>query len=135
MKLRTPVLALAFLVAATSIASAQAPLVKKDSLVISNPTSMTIYYEIRWENGDWQSFSVDPGSERSHFRGVTSLLPPLVEIRFDYDLSDRIAHRTYNLITTLVADPFNGNPYAFRVSDFGNTLELLPASLINTARP
>lgn len=134
MTLRSPILALAMLVGATNLADAQAPR-KVDSVVLRNTTSMTIHYEVKWGAESWKPYSLLPGQETAHFAGVTSLLPPLVQIRLDTDLTDMVFARTYDVSTLLVVDPFNGRRYAFGLTDGGRSLAVFNDDVfLNMAR-
>jgi hypothetical protein len=87
---------------------------------IVNRTSLTINYEFRWGNGEWEKISLLPGHTMHHswkyeFRGQGE--SPIKTIRFDSDLSSRVLTTTKTVLANRSYTRDNGRSYVFEYED------------------
>lgn len=99
------------------------------AFVLRNPSNVTIHYQVRWGDGDWQSYTVAPGCERSHYHDLDEYgRAPAPQVRFDYICGDDdVTYRTYGVDFYAVSNPFRGKAYVFRHSPNGRFLDLYRA--------
>jgi hypothetical protein len=96
------------------------------AFVIENPTDFTIHYQVRWGDGDWKPFCVEPGRAMSHYYPLTSedCAPP-PQVRFDYVVADdELSWKTLHVEFFATDCPDHGKLYAFRLSACGCYLGL-----------
>lgn len=120
-------LALFTVALAAPVASVQAQTGDRASFVIQNPTSVAIHYQVKWGDGPWTSFTVDPRAERFHSHPLDfDNRAPVPLVRFDYICDDgpAVTNREYRMDFYAVYDPFAGCPYFFRHSPDGRLLDL-----------
>ncbi|MFO0964327.1 MAG: hypothetical protein U0793_01895 [Gemmataceae bacterium] len=116
MSLRSPILALAVLLSATGLASAQTGL--KDSVVIRNSTSITITYESQFNSGEWLKVVLRPGETMSHFSNILNATDPAPRVTMRFmDLVPFNEMRYTNVGTNVVNNPHNGPVYEFVIRD------------------
>ncbi|WP_425399151.1 hypothetical protein [Aeoliella sp.] len=97
---------------------------------ILNPTSNTMKYQVRWGEGDWQTYSIPPGYSRWHAYELDLLgIAPAPEIRFDWVGGDSsVTHLYYDLDFFTTFDPkIGGKPYRFQYFPDGVHVDLYPA--------
>jgi hypothetical protein len=96
------------------------------AFVLRNPSSTTIHYQVRWGDGDWQSYSLPPETRRTHYHALDADgRAPAPQVRFDYICGDgEVTYRMYNVDFYAVYDPFRGKPYVFRHTAGGRLLDL-----------
>jgi hypothetical protein len=127
---KTTVAVLGMVVGLTLLgAKAQAADTEYGIFTLKNPTNDAVHYQVRWgEEGEWESFTVQPGFSRWHGHPLDAFgLAPKPYVRFDYILNDGdVTWKTYNMkfysSYRLKADA--GKPYYFRVSRDGSILDM-----------
>lgn len=96
------------------------------AVVISNPSDQTLHYEIRWGDGDWRPFDVNPCSKRTHYvRVETDEALPRPLVRFDcVTHDDDVTLFQYALNAYRVTDVWDGKDYSFEYTADGRFLDL-----------
>ena len=93
---------------------------------VRNPRSVGVNYQIKWGDGDWQSFSVNAGFSRYHaFPVDADGRTPRPQIRYDYILGDgAVTYRacSLNTYTSRRLSVDSGKPYVFRDDSSGRIL-------------
>jgi hypothetical protein len=130
--LRTLVLAAALPFAAIGLTSSPALASETHYAVVGiyNPTHLTIHYSFRWGDGEWRSYTIDPGAKRWHawrYDSPNENQSPVPYIMFDADLSDDINYQEYRL--EAYASPsqsyWSGKKYKFVTRGGGYALDLV----------
>jgi hypothetical protein len=96
------------------------------SFVLRNPNRVTIYYQVKWGNGDWQSYSVPAGYSKYHYYPLDENgHVPSPQVRFDYIAGDsEVTYKTYSVGVYATYYPERGKKYVFRYSASGYYLDL-----------
>jgi hypothetical protein len=97
------------------------------AFTVRNTSRVAIPYQVRWgADGEWRSFTLAPGGERTHFcRLDEDGLAPAAFIRFDCIAGDDdITWRTLRLACYAVRRGERGKNYAFRYANNGRYLSL-----------
>jgi hypothetical protein len=120
------IVALAVLASLAAPASASAQTF--GMITISNPTRMTVNYQVKWGDGDWDNSSVRPGHYLNHWYPLDANgQAPTPSIRFNYILNDPdVTYRSYRLglYASRSRGYFQGKIYVFQVSGCGCYLDL-----------
>jgi hypothetical protein len=74
------------------------------AFAVKNTTDVTVYYEVKWGNGGWKTYTLSPGMTRRHFyRDDPDRPAPQAELRFDAVIGDEaLTFRTHGMPTELV---------------------------------
>ena len=92
------------------------------SFVISNPTSVTLNYQVKWGDGSWVNYSLAPGFRNAHSYPLNDAgRAPIPVVRFD---GVGNGTREYRMEFYAVWDVFGGKPYAFGYDPTGFYLDL-----------
>jgi hypothetical protein len=91
------------------------------SFIMRNPTRMTIRYQVKWGDGPWKSYAVEPGERRYHaFNLDQDNSIPTPRVRFDYVCGDdAVTYKVYRMDCYDCDNPWNGKSYYFRYSPGG----------------
>ena len=113
-------------------ATAEAGSGRYGSVVIRNPTSNTLFFQMRLaDNAPWEEFEVPSETDFAvHFELDNKGLAYTPNIRFDYIGGDgRVTYKYYELEFYEVNYPYwhDGKPYKFEYDSSGDYLELYTA--------
>jgi hypothetical protein len=108
-------------------------------VTIRNSTPSTVHYELQWPGGKWESFDVQPNTDRYHWHNGSELA---AHIRFDHSFEPGYQERGYKLVTLDFIVGGNGgrNPqardgtlYQFKLNADHNGLDLFGVRTLNRA--
>ena len=95
------------------------------AVVIENPTDQTIFYQLRWGNGAWESFTAEPHSSRNHWYKMNQDgTAPTPTITFD-NAHQRDKLYSLEFYATHHPDQGKGKPYEFVYKHNGTRLDLV----------
>jgi len=96
------------------------------SFVIRNPSNADVNYQVKWGDGEWKSYRVEPGETRWHYVELDGDGPaPGAQVRFDWICGDgEVTYRLYTVQTEITDVPRYGKRHVFRHSDNGRFLDL-----------
>jgi hypothetical protein len=96
------------------------------SFVLNNPSNVTIYYQIKWGNNEWENFSVGPGEWHAHYVDLgPDQMIPVPYVRFDFvTWDDSVTTQTYEVDAYGVDYPSEGKDYTFQYTSDGRFLDL-----------
>lgn len=96
------------------------------SFVMRNPTDVAIHYQVKWGDGEWKSYTVEPGEKRFHAYSLDKdNTIPSPYVRFDYICGDgKVTYKSYHMECYTCGDPWRGKSNHFAYSPGGNYLYL-----------
>jgi hypothetical protein len=96
------------------------------AFVVRNPSRVTIHYQVKWGDGEWQSYRVAPGYRQYHAYPLDEDgRAPAPYVRFDCICGDDdVTYKTYHMNFYAVDDAWEGKAYVFRHSPGGKFLDL-----------
>lgn len=97
---------------------------------VANPTNVAIRYQVKWGNGQWKDFIVEPGTTMKHWYNLDrNDRAPVPYVQFDNTGGDgRITLTKYEVDFAKVGNG-RGTPkgYKFRYAGNGRALDLVTA--------